>query len=61
MYMVISMPNRKSIAAGVSHFMMHLLGVLASIIRQGLALSNQKHHEIGLMIFMRRARKSKPP
>jgi hypothetical protein len=28
MYMVISMPNRKSIAVGVSHFIMHLLEVV---------------------------------
>jgi hypothetical protein len=58
---VISMPNLKSIAVGVSHFITNLPEVPASIFRQGLARPNPQHHEFDLMIFMRPARSSTPP
>ena len=62
MYIVISMPKRKSIACGVSHFMTLLLvGLLtaAMICRQAHLPRagpgrNQVHHESRLMIFMSR-------
>jgi hypothetical protein len=52
MYMVISMPNRKSTATGVSHFMRHLLLLDTVILAGRSGLKDRQYHEIRLMIFL---------
>jgi hypothetical protein len=53
MYIVISIPNRKSIACGVSQIMPTLL-ICGSgmILCCGAGRANPQHHETRLMIFM---------
>jgi len=52
MYIVISMPNRKSVACGVSHFMTKLLMMDALTMQHLRARPNPADHESGLMIFI---------
>jgi hypothetical protein len=63
MYMVISMPNRISIAWGVSHFMRvlllcvaqgvaYLISVVADMLPRLMCPRNPRRHERHLMIFM---------
>jgi hypothetical protein len=51
-YIVISIPNRNSIACGVSHFISKLLNELRLYALPMRNSSNQRHHETELMIFM---------
>jgi hypothetical protein len=58
MYMVISMPKRRSTARGVSHFMMppsvQAIFSTRSHAPEAVRLRQRHHHEIDLMIFMSR-------
>jgi len=51
-YIVISMPYRKSIASGVSHFMARLLALVGRQCSAKARAAKGDHHETGLMIFM---------
>jgi hypothetical protein len=52
-YMVISMPNRNSVACGVSHFMRLLqIKCYGPMLLRPLSGKYRRRHEIQLMIFM---------